>query len=142
MKVTELTKAQKKVINQLRDIGFAVILWTPEELQGTSPITMEDESTEFGWGVIEDHGGRWAGLEVQVKCQTSDDGKKLTVTIMDHNGDPVQPWGTVKNPITYDVPAFMTGEEYAEQKSSEIETLCQRLGCKAIVAERTTLSIR
>ena len=142
MKVTELTKAQKKVINQLRDTGFAVMLWTPEELQGTSPITMEYESTEFGWGIIEDHGGRWAGLEVQVKCQTSDDGKKVTLTIMDHNDDPVQPWGTVKNPITYDVPAFMTAEEYAEQMSSEIETLCQRLGFKAIVPERTTLSIR
>jgi hypothetical protein len=81
-------------------------------------------------------------VEVQLKFQISDDGKKLTVTIMDHNGDPVQPWGTVKNPITYDVPAFMTAEEYAEQRSSEIETLCQRMGCKAIVPKRTTLSIR
>jgi hypothetical protein len=63
MRFTELTKAQKKVIDQLRDAGFAVILWTPEELQGTSPITMEGESTEFGWGIIEDHGGRWTGLD-------------------------------------------------------------------------------
>jgi hypothetical protein len=63
MKVTELTKAQKKVIDQLRDAGFAIILWTPEELQGTPAITMEDRSTEFGWGIIEDHGGRWTGLD-------------------------------------------------------------------------------
>ena len=63
MKFTEPTEAQQEVINQLREAGFALILWSPEELQGTPPSTMEDRSTEFGWEIIEDHGGKWMGLD-------------------------------------------------------------------------------
>ena len=43
---------QFKAICTLRDEGYAVILWAPEELGDVSPDTVEDRSIELGWDVI------------------------------------------------------------------------------------------
>ena len=43
-------------VKELRDNGYAVIIWTPEEL-GDCPINvLEDLSIERGWEVIEHYG--------------------------------------------------------------------------------------
>lgn len=59
MEITAPTEAQQDVLNQLREAGFALILWSPEELQDTPVNSIEDRSTEFGWGIIEDYGGKF-----------------------------------------------------------------------------------
>lgn len=50
---TELTQGDLDAIRSLRDRGFAVIVWTPGELGGTSPRAVEDRSVEHGYEVIE-----------------------------------------------------------------------------------------
>jgi len=40
-------------MNELRDAGYAVIVWTPEELRGASARRVEDRSIELGWEVID-----------------------------------------------------------------------------------------
>ena len=40
-------------VRELRDEGYAVIIWTPEELGDCSPDVLEDLSIERGWEVIE-----------------------------------------------------------------------------------------
>ena len=40
-------------IEELRAEGYAVIVWTPEELDGASPRRVEDRSIELGWDVID-----------------------------------------------------------------------------------------
>jgi len=49
-----MTKEEQAVIAELRSRGFAVIVWTPEELAGASRKHVEDRSVELGWQVIED----------------------------------------------------------------------------------------
>jgi hypothetical protein len=49
-----MTPAEREVIAELRSRGFAVIIWTPEELAGASRKHVEDRSVELGWQVIED----------------------------------------------------------------------------------------
>ena len=49
-----MTKEEQAVIAELRSRGFAVIIWTPEELAGASRKHVEDRSVELGWQVIED----------------------------------------------------------------------------------------
>ena len=49
-----MTTAERAVIEELRSRGFAVIIWTPEELAGASRKHVEDRSVELGWQVIED----------------------------------------------------------------------------------------
>ena len=45
---------QIKVLQQLSDEGYAVCIWTPEELQGVPPHKVEDNCAELGYHVIED----------------------------------------------------------------------------------------
>ena len=49
-----LTQAEFKAVQNLREQGYAVIVWSPEELKGASPKKVEDRSIELGWDVIED----------------------------------------------------------------------------------------
>ena len=48
-----MTEEQLRAIEQLRAAGYAVIAWTPLELDGASPQRVEDRSVELGWEVIE-----------------------------------------------------------------------------------------
>lgn len=41
-------------VRELRDLGYAVIIWTPEELKNVSPKIVEDRSIELGWEIIND----------------------------------------------------------------------------------------
>jgi hypothetical protein len=42
-----MTKDQLAAIRELRDAGYAVILWAPEELNGAHPSDVEDQSISF-----------------------------------------------------------------------------------------------
>jgi hypothetical protein len=42
-----MTASQLKAIRELRAEGWAVILWTPEELNGAHPSDIEDGSIQF-----------------------------------------------------------------------------------------------
>ena len=44
---------RNKTIQQLREEGYAIILWTPEEIEGVAPKHVEDRSVELGWEIIE-----------------------------------------------------------------------------------------
>jgi hypothetical protein len=54
---TFMTKEQLKVLREMRHEGYAVIVWTPEELGEANPRRVEDRSIELGWGIIADLGG-------------------------------------------------------------------------------------
>ena len=41
-----------KTVAQLRDEGFAVIVWSPDELNHAPARQVEDRSVEYGWEVI------------------------------------------------------------------------------------------
>lgn len=41
----------RKLINA----GYAVIIWTPDELKGLDPDHMQCESISFGWDLINNH---------------------------------------------------------------------------------------
>jgi len=41
-------------VSWLQDNGYAVIIWTPDELKEANPRKVEDRSTELGWEVIND----------------------------------------------------------------------------------------
>lgn len=43
-----------KTIQELKDEGFAVVLFNPEELEGADPDRIEDRLIELGWEVIFD----------------------------------------------------------------------------------------
>lgn len=51
-----MTKTERKAIESLRHKGYAVIVWTPEELEeggeDLSAKMMEDCSIEYGAGLI------------------------------------------------------------------------------------------
>jgi hypothetical protein len=42
-----MTASQLAAIRELRAEGWAVILWTPEELNGVDPSDIEDQSISF-----------------------------------------------------------------------------------------------
>ncbi len=42
-------------IDQLRDEGYAVVLFTPSELDGVDQDKVEDKLFEAGWEIIRDH---------------------------------------------------------------------------------------
>lgn len=44
---------QKRVIQELRQEGYAVIVWTPEELRDANADSVEERSIELGWDVID-----------------------------------------------------------------------------------------
>lgn len=48
-----LTKAEYDALQTLRNRGFAVIIWNPDELQDVDPSYMEGLSVEKGWDIIE-----------------------------------------------------------------------------------------
>jgi hypothetical protein len=49
-----LSPEERQHVDALRHRGFAVIIWTPEELDGATPSKVEDRSIELGWDVIAD----------------------------------------------------------------------------------------
>lgn len=48
----KLSQKEKEVIQGLTLRGWAVILWTPKELDGVDPIALEDSSIAHGWDFI------------------------------------------------------------------------------------------
>jgi hypothetical protein len=44
---------EQEAIQSLRSRGFAVIVWTPGELDSAAPKRVEDRSVEVGWEIIE-----------------------------------------------------------------------------------------
>lgn len=52
--MADLNEKQIDQVMALRAEGFAVIIWTPEELKAANPRRVEDRSVELGWEVIED----------------------------------------------------------------------------------------
>ena len=48
-----MTPEQQKAIDNLRDEGYLVILWTPEELGDIDEIHIEDRLIELGNEMIE-----------------------------------------------------------------------------------------
>ena len=53
--VIEITPSDEamSLIFLLRSEGWAVILWTPDELEGVDPDIVETSSIEHGWKIIE-----------------------------------------------------------------------------------------
>lgn len=49
-----ITKEQSQALNELRQAGYAVIIWAPEELGEVSPRRVEERSIELGHQIIED----------------------------------------------------------------------------------------
>ena len=49
-----MNREQLAVIRALRHEGYAVIIWTPDELQGVKAHHVEDRSIELGHQIIED----------------------------------------------------------------------------------------
>lgn len=41
------------LLDKVRDMGFAVVAFTPEELCGAAPRKVEDQMVECGWEIIE-----------------------------------------------------------------------------------------
>lgn len=48
-----LNSIEMSQIAAIRHKGYAVIVWTPEELRGVNPRKVEDRSTELGYEVID-----------------------------------------------------------------------------------------
>jgi hypothetical protein len=48
-----MTPAQQQAINELRDAGYLVIIWTPEELGDVDESHIEDALIERGNDMIE-----------------------------------------------------------------------------------------
>jgi hypothetical protein len=49
----EMTEEQMKAIRELRDSGYAVCIFNPEELRGAKPHKVEDELVSAGWEIID-----------------------------------------------------------------------------------------
>ena len=63
MEVSEgVTPNQLKVLKEMRDAGYAVIVWSPEELGSASPDKVQDRSIELGREVISDLNTLWEHL--------------------------------------------------------------------------------
>lgn len=48
-----MTPEQQKTIQTLRDDGYLIIIWTPQELDGIDPSHIENLLIERGSGMIE-----------------------------------------------------------------------------------------
>jgi len=48
-----MNEEQTKAIRELRDAGFAVTVFTPEELAEVDPTRVEDRMVECGWDAID-----------------------------------------------------------------------------------------
>lgn len=54
VEVTDLpNESEQKVLNDLAHKGYAVVVFTPQELEGVRPKYVEDRMVEVGWEVIE-----------------------------------------------------------------------------------------
>ena len=51
---SELSPSQLTALQELANDGWAVVVWTPEELGDASPIDVEDRSIEIGHQIIEE----------------------------------------------------------------------------------------
>jgi hypothetical protein len=49
-----MKESQMNALNELRDGGYAVVVFSPEELEGAPPVKLQDQLAEYGWDVIED----------------------------------------------------------------------------------------
>jgi hypothetical protein len=59
----DMTKSQREALTQLANEGYAIILWTPEEL-GNAPVRkVEEMSIQAGYDIIESLGGPAYGQE-------------------------------------------------------------------------------
>jgi len=47
-----MNKAETTTLRGLTDQGYAVIVWTPEELGDTSAEWAEERSIEYGWDYL------------------------------------------------------------------------------------------
>ena len=48
-----MNAAQTQALKTLREAGYAVVVFNPEELAGVDPSTVEDILVERGWMTIE-----------------------------------------------------------------------------------------
>lgn len=54
VEVTDLPdESEQKILNNLADKGYAVVVFTPQELEGVRAKYVEDRMVEVGWEVIE-----------------------------------------------------------------------------------------
>lgn len=53
-----LNKEQKRVLKELHALGYAICIFTPEELGEASPEDVEDLMCQHGWAAIEYHNER------------------------------------------------------------------------------------
>jgi hypothetical protein len=44
----------KKTLEELYNEGYAIVMFTPEELQGADSNSVEDRLVELGWEIIND----------------------------------------------------------------------------------------
>ena len=51
---SELSPSQLTALRELANDGWAVVVWTPEELGNASPTDVEDRSIEIGHQIIEE----------------------------------------------------------------------------------------
>ncbi len=51
-----MSEAQLLVLRQLNDEGYAIVLITPEELNGAAPSKVEDRLIELSWDIINELG--------------------------------------------------------------------------------------
>jgi len=49
-----MTDSQLTALKELTSEGYAVIVWTPEELRNAKPTHVEDRLIELGHQIIED----------------------------------------------------------------------------------------
>lgn len=62
----ELTAEDLTLLRKLRNEGWAVVLFTPEELEDTAPTDVEDRMIERGWDVI-DYSKQTPAQETEIK---------------------------------------------------------------------------
>ena len=48
------TEVNERTVENLREHGFAVIVFNPDELEGADPEKVSDRLIELGWDVIYD----------------------------------------------------------------------------------------
>ena len=44
----------KKTLEELYDEGYAIVMFTPEELEGADSTSVENRLVELGWQIIND----------------------------------------------------------------------------------------
>lgn len=49
----DLTEKELNMLLEIRNRGYAVIIWTPDELNGVKPSHVEDRSIKLGHQIIE-----------------------------------------------------------------------------------------